>query len=64
MLDAPSWAALTGLLGECPVMHTSIATPPHSRRTVEPADFEFIAQNRQIETVRAFLTSLPYALTR
>jgi hypothetical protein len=64
MLDAQSWAALTGLLGECPVMQAGIATPPESRRAIKAADFEFISQNRQIETVRAFLTSLPYALTR
>jgi hypothetical protein len=52
---------LRGLLDECPVIHKSIvaATPG---RAIDPADFEFIAQNSQIEAVHAFLESLPGAL--
>jgi hypothetical protein len=50
MLDAPSWAVLRGLLDEVPVV-------------IDSAGFEFIARNSQIETVHAFLDSLPSALT-
>jgi hypothetical protein len=64
MLDAPSWAGLLGLIEECPLMHASIAASRHACHAIKPADFEFISQNSQIETVRVFLASLPSALTR
>ncbi len=62
MLDAPSWAALLGLIDECPVLHAAIAASRHSSRAIKPADFEFISQNSQIASVREFLESLPSAL--
>ena len=60
-LDASSWAALRGLLDECPVVHKTIVSAT-SRHAIDPADFEFIAQNNQIEKVHAFLESLRAAL--
>jgi hypothetical protein len=63
MLDASSWAGLTGLFGECPVLHASIAdTARRSGHTIKPEDFEFIARNSQIEAIHAFVESLPSAL--
>jgi hypothetical protein len=64
MLDAPSWAALLGLIDECPVMHASIAASRRSCRAINPAEFEFISQNSQISAVHEFLGSLPSALAR
>jgi hypothetical protein len=51
-LDPPSWSVLVGLLDRCPV--ASGATR---------SDFEFIAENRQVECVREFLRSLPDRLS-
>ncbi len=60
MLDAPAWAALLGLLDECPVLHAAIrgAQNPRTHR-VSPTDFEFISENSQIVLVRSFVESLP-----
>ena len=63
MLDAPSWAALLALIGECPVIHAALDAPGQRRRTINPADFAFISQNSQIAAVREFMASLPSALT-
>src|SRR5207248_3290001 len=52
VLDAPSWAALLALIDECPVIHAAVQASRHRRRTVNPTDFEFIAQNSQIAAVR------------
>jgi hypothetical protein len=46
------------------VLHASVAAARRSSRTVDSAAFEFIAGNRQIEAVHAFLASLASALTR
>jgi uncharacterized protein DUF6178 len=64
MLDAPSWAALLALIDECPVMHAAIGAAQRRCRTINAADFTFIAQNNQIAAVHEFLESLPSALTR
>ena len=64
MLDAPSWAALCALIDECPVMHAAIGASRRRCRTINAADFEFIAQNGQIAAVREFLESLLATLTR
>jgi hypothetical protein len=64
MLDTPSWAALLVLIDECPVMHAAIGAAERGCRTINAADFEFIAQNSQIAVVREFLESLPSALMR
>ncbi len=46
-LDLPSWAALLGLIAECPVLVTEGATA-----------FEFISEKSQIQSVQAFVQSL------
>lgn len=63
MLDAPSWAALCALIDECPVMHAAVGASQRRCRTINAADFEFIAENSQIAAVRRFLELLPSALT-
>jgi uncharacterized protein DUF6178 len=66
LLDAPSWAALTGLLDEFPVMHgaiTAALTARSKARAVDPSAFEFISQNSQIASIHAFIEALPDALT-
>jgi hypothetical protein len=62
-LDMPAWAALVGLLNECPVMHASVrAVRGSGVHSVSPMDFEFISGNSQIATIREFLRSLPEML--
>jgi hypothetical protein len=62
-LDLPAWAALRGLLDECPVMQLVIGPPgggkPHA---VSPTAFEFISGIAQIEAIHGFLALLPDAL--
>jgi hypothetical protein len=66
LLDAPSWAALVGLIDEFPVMHGVIAAtvgPDASKvRTVDSTAFEFISENGQIASIRAFLRRLSASL--
>jgi hypothetical protein len=60
MLDATSWAALVGLIDECPVLHAALDAAHQSRvLAVDPSAFEFISENRQIGSVREFMRSLP-----
>lgn len=59
MLDAPSWAALLGLIDECPVLHAAVSASLTGARAVSASAFEFIADNRQISTVREFMQLLP-----
>jgi hypothetical protein len=58
-LDLPAWAALVGLLDECPVFPAALTAGAHS---VSATAFEFISENAQIDAVDAFLSSLPEAL--
>ena len=62
MLDAPSWAALGGLLDECPVLHAAVGASGRGLRAIDPAAFEFIASSAQIAEAREFLASLPSRL--
>lgn len=63
VLDMPAWAALLGLIDECPVLCAGIGAPAASRpRAVSATAFEFISQNRQIAAVREFMEALPEAL--
>jgi hypothetical protein len=62
MLDSASWAGLTALIAECPVMHAAIAADRQCHR-IHPSDYEFISENSQIATVEAFIRSLPTRLT-
>jgi hypothetical protein len=60
MLDTTSWAALVGLIDECPVLHDAIGAQRRSGLlVVDPLAFEFISENRQIGFVREFFQSLP-----
>jgi hypothetical protein len=58
-LDMPAWAALVGLLNECPVMHASVNAMRTAAHSISPTDFDFISENNQIEAIRDFLRSLP-----
>jgi hypothetical protein len=63
LLDMPAWAALLGLIAECPVLHGAIAASSGSRtRAVSASAFEFISDNHQIAAVHQFVESLPAAL--
>ncbi|HEX7795556.1 MAG TPA: DUF6178 family protein [Vicinamibacterales bacterium] len=60
ILDTPAWAALLGLLDECPVLHAVlVASVNAGPRSVGAADFTFISENSQIATIRRFMRSLP-----
>jgi hypothetical protein len=62
-LDMPAWAALLGLIDECPVIHAGIAASRDSRtRAVGASAFEFISENRQVASVREFMQVLPEIL--
>jgi len=64
LLDQPAWAALLGLIGECPVMHAGIAASRGSRRphAVSASAFEFISERSQIAAVREFMETLAETL--
>jgi hypothetical protein len=63
ILDMPAWAALVGLIAECPVIHAGIGASRGSpTRSVDASAFEFISENSQIASVGAFMQSLPGAL--
>jgi hypothetical protein len=65
ILDMPAWAALLGLIDECPVMHAAIGASLSSRaRTISASAFEFISENAQIVAIREFMDSLPEILRR
>jgi len=62
-LDMPAWAALLGLIDECPVLAASIGALRNSHtRAVSASAFEFISENSQIASVREFLDALPEIL--
>ena len=59
-LDLPAWAALTALFDECPVMLANVSVSGDRRlHTVNPSEFQFIADAGHVAAVRAFLQSLP-----
>jgi hypothetical protein len=65
ILDMPAWAALLGLIDQCPVIHAGLAASRESRaRAVSASAFEFISDNSQIASVREFMQSLPETLRR
>jgi hypothetical protein len=65
ILDMPAWAALLGLIDECPVIHAGLGASQGSRtRAVSASAFEFISENSQIASVREFMQSLPETLRR
>jgi hypothetical protein len=60
ILDMPAWAALLGLIDECPVLHAALrASQNPQARSVNASAFEFISENRHIASIREFLESLP-----
>ena len=62
-LDMPAWAALLGLIDECPVLAASIGALRDARtRAVSASAFEFISENSQIASVHEFLDALPEIL--
>lgn len=64
-LDMPAWVTLVGLIDECPVLPAAIAASQDSRtRAVSASAFEFISENSQIVSVRAFMQALPDILRR
>jgi len=63
ILDMPAWAALLGLIDECPVLHAALNASRNPRmRTVSAYAFEFISENSQITSIREFIRSLPDTL--
>jgi hypothetical protein len=58
LLDLPAWAALLGLIDQCPSIHAAIVSARDRRVRSVSASFEFIAVNSQIDTVRDYLGSL------
>jgi hypothetical protein len=64
ILDTPAWAALVGLIAECPVVHAAIPAICERRRTaIDPVAFEFFADDAQLAMVDRFLERLPEILT-
>ena len=62
-LDLPAWAALLGLLDECPVFHPILGMSPGTKvHSVSPTAFEFISESAQLAAIGAFLASLPGVL--
>jgi hypothetical protein len=61
ILDMPAWAALLGLIAECPVIHAGLGAAAGTR-AVSASAFEFISENSQIASVHAFMESLPVTL--
>jgi hypothetical protein len=64
ILDTPAWAALVGLIADCPIVHAAIPAICERRRTaIDPAAFEFFADDAQFAMVERFLERLPTILT-
>jgi len=61
-LDMIAWAALLGLIDECPVMHAALSARDTHARAVSATAFEFISENRQIVSIVAFVETLPETL--
>jgi hypothetical protein len=62
-LDLPVWAAIVGLLDDCPVLLSNVSASAVRRpRTIDPAAFQFIATLDHIAAVRTFVDSLAGAL--
>jgi hypothetical protein len=64
ILDTPAWAALVGLIAECPVLQEGIGAAAGGRTlSVDATAFDFIATRDQIDAARRFLTTLPSTLS-
>jgi hypothetical protein len=63
ILDPPSWAALLGLVDECPVVPGDALTATRRPRALRVAStFEFISEKRHVDWAQAFTESLPARL--
>jgi hypothetical protein len=63
ILDMPAWAALVGLIDECPVLHAALRASQNPRtRSVSASAFDFISQNSQIASIREFIQALQETL--
>lgn len=63
LLDAPAWAALLGLIDQCPVLHAALGASERRSKTIDPAAYAFISRTNDIASVRAFLATLPTVLS-
>ena len=62
--DLPTWAALTSLFDECPVMLANVsATRDRPALRVDPSKFQFVSERRHVAAIRDFLGSLAERLT-
>ncbi len=62
--DSLAWAAMVGLLDECPVMHAALGASARPRTlTVSASAFEFISEGSQVGAIRDYLLTLPAALS-
>ena len=63
ILDQPAWAALVGLIAECPVIHGALTASLGRRtRAIDAHAFTFIASSADIAIVRDFMSALPALL--
>jgi hypothetical protein len=63
ILDMPAWAAMLGLIDECPTLHAALAaTERREKGPIGATAFEFISENSQIDLAHAFLDRLPQLL--
>jgi uncharacterized protein DUF6178 len=63
VLDTPSWVALLALIDRFPTLHAAVgALLSGTSRQIDPAAFEFISENAQVQTVRDFMERLPALL--
>ena len=64
ILDTPAWAALLGLIDECPVLHGVIGAAGRAGvRSISMSAFEFISGNDQVAAIHEFLDRLPSTLS-
>jgi hypothetical protein len=65
ILDMPAWAAMLGLIDECPVIHAGMGASTGSRTlAVSASAFEFISETRQIASIRDWMDAVPEILGR
>ena len=63
LLDIPAWAAVSGVLDECPVLPAALTAILDGRTTgISATEFAFFSSVDQIQQVRAFMDRLPSLL--
>jgi hypothetical protein len=62
ILDLPSWWILLGLVAECPVVPRDADAIAARQPLRVASEFEFVSENRQVASARAFALSLPESL--